>query len=85
MTSESQIEQDFIARLEMLKSACRLDIPDKAALEANFRQYFQTLSALGLGWKERSKKETALMQDLLPLLRKLAQGREISGLQAYEQ
>ncbi|MFT3963582.1 type I restriction endonuclease subunit R [Propionivibrio sp.] len=43
------------------------------------------LAALGLGWKERSKKELALMQDLLPLLHKLAQGREISGLQAYEQ
>ncbi|OYY74863.1 MAG: DEAD/DEAH box helicase [Gammaproteobacteria bacterium 28-57-27] len=43
------------------------------------------LAPLGLGWKERSKKELALMKDLLPLLQKLAQGREISGLQAYEQ
>lgn len=43
------------------------------------------LAPLGLGWKERSKKELALMADLLPLLHKLAQGREISGLQAYEQ
>ncbi|MBN8519202.1 MAG: type I restriction endonuclease subunit R [Candidatus Accumulibacter sp.] len=43
------------------------------------------LAPLGLGWKDRSKKELALMADLLPLLQKLAQGREISGLQAYEQ
>ena len=37
-----------------------------------------------LGWKERSKAELALMADLLPLLKKLAHGREISGLAAYE-
>lgn len=37
-----------------------------------------------LGWKERRKVELALMEDLLPLLKKLAQGREISGLAAYE-
>ena len=40
---------------------------------------------IGQGWKARSQKELALMADLLPLLHKLAQGREISGLQAYEQ
>jgi type I restriction enzyme, R subunit len=37
-----------------------------------------------LGWKERTKAELALMEDLLPLLKKLANGREISGLAAYE-
>lgn len=37
-----------------------------------------------LGWKERTKAELALMDELLPLLKKLAQGREISGLNAYE-
>jgi type I restriction enzyme R subunit len=39
---------------------------------------------LDLGWKTRAKREQALMEDLLPLLYKLAQGREISGLSAYE-
>lgn len=39
---------------------------------------------LHLGWKERSKKEVALMAALKPILLKLAQGREISGLSAYE-
>ncbi len=36
------------------------------------------------GWKERAKRETALMEDLTPLLKKQAEGREISGLKAYE-
>ncbi len=40
--------------------------------------------AQDLGWKERTQKELALMDGLTPILRKLAQGREISGLEAYE-
>ncbi len=43
------------------------------------------LAPLGLGWKARIQKERALMDDLIPLLRKLAKGREISGLASYEQ
>lgn len=42
------------------------------------------LSPLELSWKERRVKELALMEELVPHLRKLAQGREISGLAAYE-
>jgi len=42
------------------------------------------LVPLGLGWKARSKKELELMEDLTPLLRKLAQGKEISGLEVYD-
>ena len=42
------------------------------------------LEPLELGWKERRKAEIALMEDLVPQLKKLAQGREISGLAAYE-
>lgn len=38
-----------------------------------------------LGWKARTEAELALMEDLAPLLHKLAQGHEISGLSAYEQ
>ncbi len=37
-----------------------------------------------LGWKERTKRELALMEDLIPILKKQAEGREISGLKAYE-
>ncbi|MBP8789411.1 MAG: type I restriction endonuclease subunit R, partial [Azonexus sp.] len=43
------------------------------------------MAPLALGWKARTKAELALMEDLIPLLHKLAQGREISGLGAYEQ
>ena len=42
------------------------------------------LEPLELNWKERSVKEQALMTDLIPLLKKQAHGREISGLTAYE-
>lgn len=42
------------------------------------------LEPLDLSWKERRVKELALMADLVPQLKKLAQGREISGLAAYE-
>jgi type I restriction enzyme, R subunit len=42
------------------------------------------LEPLELSWKERRVKELALMMDLVPQLKKLAQGREISGLAAYE-
>jgi type I restriction enzyme, R subunit len=42
------------------------------------------LEPLELSWKERSVKELALMADLVPQLKKLAQGHEISGLAAYE-
>lgn len=43
------------------------------------------MAPLGLGWKVRTKKELEFMDDLAPLLHKLAQGQEISGLNAYEQ
>ena len=42
------------------------------------------LAPLELSWKERRKKELALMEDLLPYLKKIAGGQEISGLNAYE-
>lgn len=39
---------------------------------------------LDLGWKERTKRELALMEELTPILKKKAEGREISGLKVYE-
>lgn len=42
------------------------------------------LAPLGLGWKARTQKELALMDDLVPMLKRLADGHEISGLSAYE-
>lgn len=48
-------------------------------------QLTELLAPLDLGWKARAQKEVALMSDLVPLLKKRAAGREISGLQAYEE
>lgn len=45
---------------------------------------YDLLEPLGLGWRERTKKELELMDDLIPLLKKIANGREIVGLKAYE-
>lgn len=42
------------------------------------------LAPLGLGWKARSRKEVEVMTDLAPLLRGLADGQEVHGLEAYE-
>ncbi len=42
------------------------------------------LEPLDLSWKDRRIKELALMEDLVPQLKKLALGREISGLGAYD-
>jgi type I restriction enzyme R subunit len=47
-------------------------------------QLTDLLEPLDLSWKERRTKELALMVDLMPHLKKQAQGREISGLAAYE-
>ena len=44
----------------------------------------ELMQPLGLNWKARRVAELALMEDLVPLLKKRAGGREISGLNAYE-
>ena len=43
------------------------------------------MEPLGLAWRERTQKELELMDDLMPLLKKLAGGRTIAGLGSYEQ
>jgi type I restriction enzyme, R subunit len=47
-------------------------------------QLTDLLAPLELSWKERRVKELALMEDLVPILKKQTQGKEISGLNAYE-
>ena len=42
------------------------------------------MEPLGLGWRARRERELALMADLVPLLNKRADGRDISGLNAYD-
>jgi type I restriction enzyme R subunit len=48
-------------------------------------QLTDLMEPLELGWRERREKELALMDELVPLLKKRAAGRTISGLNAYEQ
>lgn len=48
-------------------------------------QLTELLAPLELGWRARTEKELALMADLVPLLKKRAGGRDISGLQVYEE
>jgi type I restriction enzyme, R subunit len=46
-------------------------------------QLTELFSPLALGWKVRAQRETALMNDLIPVLVKRSGGRDISGLVAY--
>lgn len=48
-------------------------------------QLTDLLVPLDLSWRDRREKELALMDELVPLLKKRAAGRTISGLSAYEQ
>jgi len=58
------------------------DIMDRMIFDGE--QLSDLFAPLELGWKARTKAELALMEELVPLLKKLAQGRDISGLAAYE-
>ena len=48
-------------------------------------QLTDLMAPLELGWRERRERELALMDVLVPVLKKRAEGRNISGLNAYEQ
>ncbi len=45
----------------------------------------ELLEPLNLGWRDRTRKETEVMTDLAPLIRRMLPGQEISGLSAYEE
>ncbi len=47
-------------------------------------QLTELLAPLALNWRARRVAELALMEDLVPLLKQRAAGRDISGLNAYE-
>ena len=99
--NEKEIREGYLAFKEEKKSKQLAAIAEKYGLEVTSLQAFvdsimrrmifdgeqlsELLAPLGLGWKARTQKELALVEDLAPLLHKLAQGREISGLNAYEQ
>ena len=48
-------------------------------------QLTDLMAPLDLGWRDRREQELALMDDLVPVLKKRAEGRRISGLDAYEE
>jgi len=102
---ESQVKQGFQQfkaerqAKEMAKLAKKYGLPTDRLSEFvdgilqrmifDGEQLSDLLAPLDLGWKERTQKELALMDDLVPLLKKRAGtsggGRTISGLSAYEQ
>ena len=45
----------------------------------------ELVAPLNLGWKDRTRKEAAIMSNLIPLLKRMVDGQKISGLSAYEQ
>ena len=45
----------------------------------------EVIAPLELGWKDRTRKETAIMTDLVPLLKRMTGGQKISGLSAYDE
>ena len=45
----------------------------------------ELLEPLNLGWRDRTREETALVNDLAPLLQRLLPGQDISGLSAYDE
>ena len=47
--------------------------------------FSKLMASLNLVWKIRTQKDLAQMDELTPLLHKLAQGREIAGLATYEE
>ena len=98
--SEREIREGFDTFKAQKSADELTEIADKHGLERAALQAFvarimqrmifdseqlrELLTPLRLGWKARNQKELALMDDLAPLLYKLAQGREISGLVADE-
>jgi type I restriction enzyme R subunit len=75
-----------IAHKHGLSTAALKDFTDKIMSRMIFdgEKLTDLLEPLELSWKERHTKELELMADLSPHLKKQAQGREISGLAAYE-
>ena len=99
--NEKQIRSGFDRFKAEKKTRELTDIANRHALDASMLQAFvdnilrrrifdgerlsELMAPLELGWKARTQKELALMEELTPLLHKLAQGREIAGLAAYEE
>ena len=86
MAQKNLQELAAVARKHGLEPAALQAFTDSVLRRLIFdgSQLSDLLAPLELGWKARTQKELALMEDLTPLLKKRAQGQEISGLSAYE-
>ena len=98
--NEGEIRRGYETFKERKAANALAEVADKHGLETDALQTFvdgimdrmifdgerltDLLAPLELGWKARRVKELELMDDLVPLLKRQAQGREISGLAAYE-
>lgn len=96
-----QIKQGFVQFVAEKNAGILAEIAKKHGLEVPGLQAFvnqtmdrmifdgdqlsELLAPLELGWKARTQKELEVMHDLAPNLRRLAEGNEISGLEAYEE
>jgi type I restriction enzyme, R subunit len=85
-TEKNEAELATIAAKHQLATAALQNFVDGILQRMIFdgEQLSDLMAPLELGWKARTQAELALMQDLHPLLTKRAQGRNISGLSAYE-
>lgn len=98
--SEQTIREGFEAFKAEKSASAVAEIAQQFGLEHNALQAFvngimdrmnfdgeelsELIGPLGLGWKDRANRELALMKELIPELKKLAEGREISGLGGYK-
>ena len=62
MSTERELEDQLVAKLQELKFTHRADIRDRAALEASFRQKFQELNRVRL-----TERRTVTQIDLTTL------------------
>ncbi len=98
--NETAIREGFVAFQAAKAKQAVIDTANKHTLDGKALQAFvdhvmgrmifdgeqlaDLFTAHQLGWKARSQAELALMADLLPLFKQWANGKDISGLSAYE-
>ena len=98
--SEKEVMDGYRKFQAEKKSKELISLSEKYGLESESLQTFVTaimermifdgeklidlLEPLNLSWRERTQKELQLMEELVPLLKKMANGKEIVGLKAYE-
>ena len=97
---EDEIKNGYKKFKEMKSNKAIFDISQKHNIDIDLLKIFieeiiklsrfdgekltDLMEPLALSWREKTKKELALMEDLIPLLKKMANGKEIKGLNAYE-